>query len=47
MFIVNPRLTYKNFKKKYGNAPVKYTLNEKSMGISIENSDGFFDIRKN
>ena len=47
MFIVNPRLTYKNFKKKFGNARVKYTLNEKSMGISIENSDGFFDIRKN
>ena len=40
-------IIYKNFKKKYGNAPVKYTLNEKSMGISIENFDGFFDIRKN
>lgn len=47
MFIVNPRLTYKNFRKKYGNSSVKYTLNEKSMGISIENTDGTWDIRKN
>lgn len=47
MFIVNPRTTYKKFRKKYGNVPVKYTLNEKSMGISIENTDGSWDIRKN
>ena len=47
MFIINPRLTYKNFRKKYGNALVKYTLNQKSMEISIENSDGNWEIRKN
>lgn len=47
MFMVNPRLTYKNFRKKYGNAPVKYMLNQKSMGISIENPEGSWDIRKN
>ena len=47
MFIVNPRTTYKKFRKKYGNVPIKYTLNEKSMGISIENTDGSWDIRKN
>ena len=47
MFIVNPKITYKNFRKKYGNAPIIYTLNQKSMGISIENFDGFFEIRKN
>lgn len=47
MFIVNPRITYKNFRKKYGNAPVKFNVNEQSMGISIENPDGSWDIRKN
>ncbi|MGN1481017.1 YcxB family protein [Porcipelethomonas sp.] len=47
MFIINPKMTYSAFLKKYGNSPVKYEFNEKSVRICIENQDGSWDIRKN
>lgn len=48
VFLLNPKITYKSFKKKYTeNAAIKYQFTERSVGISIENENGKTEKRYN
>lgn len=47
-FIINPKLAYKSFKKKYlKDAVVKFKLTDKNFAVTIVNENGTWDKRKN
>ncbi len=48
VFLLNPKITYKSFKKKYTkNATIKYQFTERSVGITIESENGKTEKRYN
>lgn len=47
IFLINPKMMFSTFKKKYGSSPVKFSFNKQNLAITIGNEDGSFEIRKN